>query len=104
MSGIAIEKLKEAQLELQQQMDLIRELQVESSQWVPKNNLQLKISDVLHEDCTLNHTDVCGYYYKKSDSSYYERAGQIIDWCKENNIKPDFMLQKHKSMLKQMFK
>ncbi len=104
MSAIAIEKVKEAQLELQQQMEIIKELQIESSKWIPKNDLQLQISDVLHEDCNSNHTDACGYYFQKRDTSYFKRAGKIIEWCKENNIKPDFMLQKHKSMLKEMFK
>lgn len=103
MNDVAIEKVQEFQAVLQQQMDQIKELQLESSMWLPTETLQLSISDLLHEECSLNHTDGCGYYMSKNDSSYYKRAGQIIDWCKENNIKPEFMLHKHKNMLKQMF-
>lgn len=102
---ISLEKISSMQKYLSDKEQFLIRLKHESDNWEkPDDYYVLYLSDRLHEPCTFNHTDQCGYYYDKRSSSYYKRAEKMIKWCKDNEIDIEFMLCEYKSELIKMFK
>lgn len=101
---IALDKIEQYSREVENQLRYIEKLRKESAEWnLTEHDIVVDVAHMLHEDCRLDHTEHCGFYYS-NQNSYFDRAEKIIKWCKDNEIKIDFMMRKHKPELKKMFK